>query len=91
MNTLRKELRPDFATAEKLYPLVLKRLEDYEAFWDAQSEDTPEEVIDKEYKAMEQYLSELTGKDLSNTCYGNGGKAMALEAFAFDLAMPRPL
>ena len=65
MNTLRKELRPDFATAEKLYPLVLKRLEDYEAFHDAQSEDTPEEVFDKEYKAMEQYLSKLTGKDLS--------------------------
>ena len=60
MNTLRKKLRPDFATAEKLYPLVLKRLEDYEAFHDAQSEDTPEEVFDKEYKAMEQYLSELT-------------------------------
>jgi len=67
MNTLRKELRPDFATAEKLYPLVLKRLRDYEAFHDAQSEDTPEEVFDKEYKAMEQYLSELTGKDLSDT------------------------
>ena len=71
MNTLRKELRPDFATAEKLYPLVLKRLEDYEAFWDAQSEDTPEEVFDKEYKAMEQYLSELTGKDLSDTWLWN--------------------
>ena len=30
MNTLRKDLRPDFATAEKLYPLVLKRLRDYD-------------------------------------------------------------
>ena len=40
MNTLRKELRPDFATAEKRYPLVLKHLENYEAFWDAQSEGT---------------------------------------------------
>lgn len=46
MNTLRKELRPDFATTEKLYPLVLKRLEDYEAFWDAQSEDTPDVRIE---------------------------------------------
>jgi len=62
MNTLRKELRPDFATAEKLYPLVLKRLEDFKAFCEAQSEDTPKEVFDKEYKAMEQYLSELTSK-----------------------------
>lgn len=41
MNTLRKELRPDFATAEKLYPLVLKRLEDYEAFWDAKVKTLP--------------------------------------------------
>jgi len=49
MKNLRKELRPDFATAEKLYPLVLKRLQDYEAFWDTQSEDTPEEVFEKEY------------------------------------------
>ena len=47
MNTLRKELCPDFATAEKLYPLVLKRLRDYEAFCDAQSKDTSEEVFDK--------------------------------------------
>ncbi len=46
MNTLRKELRPDFATAEKRYPLVLKRLEDYEAFWDAQSEGTPDVRIE---------------------------------------------
>ena len=79
MNSLRKELRPDFATAEKLYPLVLKRLQDYEAFWDTQSEDTPEEVFEKEYKAMEQYLSELTGKDFPTLGCGNGGKAMALK------------
>ena len=91
MNTLRKELRPDFATAEKLYPLVLKRLEDYEAFHDAQSEDTPEEVFDKEYKAMEQYLSELTGKDLSNTWLWEWWESNGIEAFAFDLAMPDPV
>ena len=91
MNTLRKELRPDFATAEKLYPLVLKRLEDYEAFHDAQSEDTPEEVFDKEYKAMEQYLSKLTGKDLSDTWLWEWWEGNGIEAFAFDLAMPDPI
>ena len=91
MNTLRKELRPDFATAEKLYPLVLKRLEDYEAFHDAQSEDTPEEVFDKEYKAMEQYLSELTGKDLSDTWLWEWWEGNGIETFAFDLAMPDPI
>ena len=91
MNTLRKELRPDFATAEKLYPLVLKRLRDYEAFFDAQSEDTPEEVFDKEYKAMEQYLSELTGKDLSDTWLWEWWEGNGIETFAFDLAMPYPV
>ena len=91
MNTLRKELRPDFATAEKLYPLVLKRLEEYEAFHDAQSEDTPEEVFDKEYKAMEQYLSELTGKDLSDTWLWEWWEGNGIEVFAFDLAMPDPV
>ena len=91
MNTLRKELRPDFATAEKLYPLVLKRLEDYEAFHDAQSEDTPKEVFDKEYKEMEQYLSKLTGKDLSDFWLWEWWEGNGIEAFAFDLAMPDPV
>ena len=91
MNTLRKELRPDFATAEKLYPLVLKRLADYETFHDAQSEDTPEEVFDKEYKAMEQYLSKLTGKDLSDTWLWEWWEGNGIEVFAFDLAMPDPV
>ena len=91
MNTLRKDLRPDFATAEKLYPLVLKRLRDYEAFCDAQNEDTPEEVFDKEYKAMEQYLSELTSKDLSDTWLWEWWEGNGIETFAFDLAMPDPV
>ena len=91
MNSLRKELRPDFATAEKLYPLILKRLEDYETFHDAQSEDTPEEVFDKEYKAMEQYLSELTGKDLSDIWLWEWWEGNGIEVFAFDLAMPDPV
>lgn len=50
MNTLRKELRPDWETAEKRYPLILKRLQEYEQFWDAQSEDMPEEIFETEYK-----------------------------------------
>ena len=88
MRTIRKELRPDFATAEKLYPLVLKRLQAYENFVDAQAEDTPEEVFDKEYKAMEQELGQLTGKDLSDTWLWEWWEMNGMEAFAFDLAMP---
>ena len=90
MNTLRKELRPDFATAEKLYPLVLKRLKSYEKFYDS-CYAFSEEELDKEYKAMEQYLSKLTGKDLSDTWLWEWWEGNGIEAFAFDLAMPDPV
>ncbi len=90
MNTLRKELRPDFATAEKLYPLVLKRLKSYEKFYDS-CYAFSEEELDKEYKAMEQYLSELTGKDLSDTWLWEWWESNGIEVFAFDLAMPDPV
>ena len=90
MNSLRKELRPDFATAEKLYPLVLKRLKSYEKFYDS-CYAFSEEELDKEYKAMEQYLSELTGKDLSDTWLWEWWEGNGIEAFAFDLAMPDPV
>lgn len=90
MNTLRKNLQPDWVTAERLYPLVLKRLQDYEEFYDAQEEDTPEAVFDAEYKAMESYLSELTGKDLSEVWLWEWWEVNGIEVFAFDLAMPLP-
>ena len=90
MNSLRKELRPDFATAEKLYPLVLKRLKSYEKFYDS-CYAFSEEELDKEYKAMEQYLSELTGKDLSDTWLWEWWEGNGIEVFAFDLAMPDPV
>ena len=90
MNTLRKELRPDFATAEKLFPLVLKRLKSYEKFYDS-CYAFSEEELDKEYKAMEQYLSELTGKDLSDTWLWEWWEGNGIEVFAFDLAMPDPV
>ena len=90
MNTLRKELRPDFTTAEKLYPLVLKRLKRYEKFYDSCYEFSEEE-LEKEYKAMEQYLSELTGKDLSDIWLWEWWEGNGIEVFAFDLAMPDPV
>ena len=90
MNTLRKELRPDFATAEKLYPLILKRLKSYEKFYDS-CYAFSEEELDKEYKAMEQYLSKLTGKDLSDTWLWEWWEGNGIEVFAFDLAMPDPV
>ena len=91
MHTLRPELRPDWATAERLYPLILMRLQDYEAFWDAQSEDTPAEVFEAEYRKMEAYLSELTGKDLSKIWLWEWWESNGIEVFAFDLSMPEPV
>lgn len=88
MKTLRKDIRPDWATAERLYPLILKRLQEYEAFWDAQPEDTPEAIFDAAYKEMETYLSELTGKDLSEIWLWEWWEGNGIEVLAFDLAMP---
>lgn len=90
MKHLRAELRPDFETAEKLYPLILSRLQEYEAFHDSQSEDTPEEVFEVEYQKMQTYLSELTGKDLSDVWLWEWWEGNGIEVFAFDLAMPEP-
>lgn len=65
MNTLRRELRPDWVTTKRLYPLVLKRLQEFDAFCDAKSEDAPESVFEAEYQKMETYLFKFMGKDLS--------------------------
>ena len=40
---------------------------------------------------MEQYLSKLTGKDLSDTWLWEWWEGNGIEAFAFDLAMPDPV
>lgn len=90
MKRLAKEFRPDWETAERLYPLILKRLEAYETFVDTQPENTPESVFEAEYQQMEQELSLLTGKDLSKIWLWEWWEADGIEVFAFDLAMPEP-
>ncbi|QIW16164.1 hypothetical protein A4G20_07385 [Pasteurellaceae bacterium RH1A] len=90
MNTLRKAIQPDWETAERLYPLVLRRLKEYEVFWDAQSEETPEEVFNTEYKKMEQELSQFTGKDLSDVWLWEWWEDNGIEVLAFDVALPAP-
>lgn len=87
---LRPKLLPDMEKAEKLYPLVLERLQKYEEFWDSLPEDTPESVIETEYKAMETYLSDLIGKDLSEVWLWEWWEADGIEPFAFRLALPEP-
>lgn len=90
MHTLRKELRPDFQTAERLYRLVIQRLEAYEHFVDAQSQDTPEAVFQAEYTPMEHELSQLSDKDLSQTMLWEWWEENGIEVLAFDIAMPAP-
>ncbi|MCP2039816.1 hypothetical protein L1281_000386 [Neisseria sp. HSC-16F19] len=91
MNGLRPELRPNLIRAEQLYPQVLKRLQDYEIFYDSLPEHAPATVIEHEYRAMEHELSRLTGKDLSQVWLWEWWEQDGIEVFAFHLALPEPV
>lgn len=91
MDSLRPELRPDLVRAEQLYSRVLKRLQDYEMFYAGLPQDVSAAVIEHEYRAMERYLSRLTGKDLSEVWLWEWWEHDGIEVFAFHLALPEPV
>ncbi|GHU21049.1 hypothetical protein FACS189475_10250 [Betaproteobacteria bacterium] len=57
---MRKELEPDWETAEKLYPEIVELIEKYTGYCD---ENGDEDNV--EYKKLENKLHEITGKDMS--------------------------
>lgn len=85
-----KRLSPDMATAEKIYPLILKRLEEFENFYDEQSGNIAERIFTSEYQTMKNYLSRLTGKDLSEVWLWEWWEGEGIEVLAFRLALPSP-
>lgn len=83
---LRKELEPDFETAEKRYSKVLKLILDYTDFCD---ENGDENSI--EYKKLENKLHEITGKDMSQYNLSEWWEADGAENLAFDICLPDPI
>jgi len=57
---LRQEIEPDFETAEKIYPEVLKLILTYTDYSDENGDDD-----NAEYQRLENTLHKMTGKDMS--------------------------
>jgi len=85
VNTLRKEIEPQFEIAEKRYPEVLKLILDYTDYCD---ENGDEDNI--EYQKLEEKLHKLTGKDMSQFDLWEWWEADGAENLAFDISLPKP-
>jgi hypothetical protein len=82
---MRKELEPNWETAEKLYPEIVKLIEKYTEYCD---ENGDEENI--EYKKLEEQLNELTGKDMSQYHLWEYWEEEGLEVLSFRISLPEP-
>jgi len=85
VNTLRKEIEPQFEIAEKRYSKVLKLILDYTDYCD---ENGDEDNI--EYKKLEEKLHNLTGKDISQFNLWEWWEEDSAENLAFDISLPEP-
>lgn len=82
---LRKEIEPDFDTAEKLYPQVLTLILAYTDYCDENGDED-----NSEYKRLENKLQEMTGKDMSQFDLWEWWEADGAENLAFDICLPDP-
>lgn len=82
---LRKEIEPDFETAEKRYSEVLKLVLDYA---DRCEEHGDED--NKEYKKLEDKLHTMTGKEMSQFNLWEWWEGDGAEHLSFDINLPDP-
>jgi hypothetical protein len=82
---LRKEIEPDFDTAEKLYPQVLTLILAYTDYCDENGDED-----NSEYKRLENRLQEMTGKNMSQFDLWEWWEADGAENLAFDICLPDP-
>ncbi|PIF45938.1 hypothetical protein CLU96_2954 [Chryseobacterium sp. 52] len=82
---LRKEIEPDFDTAEKLYPEILQLILEYTDECDENGDEDH-----TAYKKLENTLHEMTGKEMSRFNLWEWWEADGAENLAFDIALPDP-
>jgi len=80
---LRKEIEPDFETAEKLYPEVLKLILTYPEYCDENGDED-----NSEYQKLENTLHKMTGKDMSQFNLWEWWEEDGAENLAFDISLP---
>lgn len=82
---LRKEILPDCETAKKLYPEVLKLILEFTDYCD---ENGYEDNI--ECPKLENKLSQMTGKDISQYNLWEWWEEEGAEVLAFRISLPIP-
>lgn len=80
---LRKEIEPDFETAEKIYPEVLKLILAYTDYCDENGDED-----NSEYQNLENKLHEITGKDMSQFNLWEWWEEECKEVLAFRISLP---
>ncbi|PQA93232.1 hypothetical protein B0A69_13900 [Chryseobacterium shigense] len=83
---LRKDIEPDFDTAEKRYPEVLQLILAYTDYCDEQGDEDQ-----SAYQKLEDKLHEMTGKEMSRFNLWEWWEADGAENLAFDIALPDPV
>ncbi|WP_419488982.1 hypothetical protein [Chryseobacterium bernardetii] len=82
---LRDKIEPDFETAEKRYPEVLKLILDYTGWCDEHGD---EDSV--EYKKLEERLHIMTGKEMSRFNLWEWWEGDGAEYLSFDISLPDP-
>ncbi|WP_300674598.1 hypothetical protein [Soonwooa sp.] len=82
---LRKEIEPDFETAEKRYPEILKLILAYTDYCDENGDED-----NSEYEKLEKKLHEMTEKDMSQFNLWEWWEGDGTENLAFDISLPEP-
>ncbi|MDR2038806.1 MAG: hypothetical protein LBQ60_12860 [Bacteroidales bacterium] len=82
---LRREIEPQWEKAEKIYPEVLGLIIDYTNYCDIN-----DDVDMTEYKKLEETLTRLTGKDMSQFNLWEWWEEEGAEVLAFRICLPDP-
>lgn len=83
MENLRKEIRPDLKTAERLYPEVLQLILAYTDYCDQNGDE-----YQAEYKKLENRLHQMTAKDMSHFNLWEWWEEEGAEVLAFKISLP---
>ncbi|MDR2235044.1 MAG: hypothetical protein LBE92_02885 [Chryseobacterium sp.] len=82
---LRKEIEPDFETAEQRYPEVLRLILEYTDYCDEHGDEDM-----KAYQKLEETLHAMTGKEMSAFNLWEWWEGDGAENLSFDISLPDP-
>ena len=84
---MRKELKPDFETAKKLYPKILEVIEEYADYFYLPSDSRRDSI---QFKELKNKLYEIIGEKLSDDSIYPYDSVMRAEEYAIELGLPPP-